>query len=149
MFQFFNHKCRHVISHAFSFSVEYLLYYSISHPELLDIYNPWELLTSFCVIANSIRSFHRLAFNPAAFAGVLPSSAMCGFTKLYAMRCPSASGVYKEHVKLNQILVKKVLYNSEANNMANYGGNKLMVDAGHHCGLYIQSLVLNELELIL
>ena len=42
----------------------------------------------------SRRFFHPVIFIPAALAGVFPSSAICGLTKLYRMRCPSANSVF-------------------------------------------------------
>src|SRR5207247_9884140 len=45
------------------------------------------------VAASSSNFFQPLMFIPAAFAGVFPSNAMCGLTKLYCILCPSANCV--------------------------------------------------------
>lgn len=46
------------------------------------------------VAASSSNCFHPLSPSPATYAGVFPSNAICGLTKLYYILLPSASGIF-------------------------------------------------------
>src|SRR5437867_6827049 len=52
------------------------------------------VILQVCFVASISNSFHPLTCRPELSAGVFPSSAICGFTKLYCILLPSASAVF-------------------------------------------------------